>query len=71
LGVWGSQNRAEKNYDYQNQPRGICLQWGVRRNVAKVGHKKGNFGNAGADRISIQGTQMKIVSQRRERAKWV
>jgi hypothetical protein len=28
---------------------------GVRRGVAKVGHKWGNFGNAGKDRIPIRG----------------
>jgi hypothetical protein len=38
--------------------------------VAKVGHKWGNFGNAGTDHRQLGALQMKIVSQRREQVKW-
>jgi hypothetical protein len=48
----------------------FVLQWvGIRRVVAKVGHKWGNFGNTGTDRISIGALQMRIVLQRHEQTK--
>lgn len=43
FGLWGSQNRAEKNYDYQNQPRGIYLQRGGKEKCCKSRSQKGQF----------------------------
>jgi hypothetical protein len=42
----------------------------ARIGVARIGHKRGNFGNVGAgtDRRQLGALQMKIVSQRREQA---
>jgi hypothetical protein len=54
--------------------RGIGLQRvvGIRRGVAKVrwNRIRGNLRSIGADRRSVGAVQMKIVSQRREQAKW-
>jgi hypothetical protein len=49
---------------------GIRLQR-VGEVLQKVGHKWDNFGSADTDRIPIRDAQMKIVSERRELAKWV